>query len=132
MNGKERQPAMVRAVNAMTRALGGATGKLRIASTAVTGLERELGITATAYEEVELSPVVLRNLQAKEGRQQVEMLVSSSSVDALMPACGVADGLEFLKRVQSLVCEERVYVVIEVTAERFAGVEYLYRVKATE
>jgi hypothetical protein len=40
--------------------------------------------------------------------------------------------MEFLKRVQSVVCEERVYVVIEVTAERFAGVEYLYRVKASE
>jgi hypothetical protein len=132
MGGKQRQPAMVRAVNALTRALGGATVKLRIATVAAEGLERELGITATAYEELELSPVVWRHAGMEAGREQVEMLVSSNTLDLLMPACGVANGTDFLKKVQAIICGQSVYVVTEVSAERFAGVEYLYRVKASE
>ncbi len=121
---------MARAVNALTRALGGATVKLRIATVAVEGLERELGITATSFEELELSPVIWRHEGMKDEREQMEMLVSSNALELLMPASGVANGLDFLKRVQAIECGERVYVVTEVSAERFAGVEYLYRVKA--
>ena len=123
---------MSRAVNALTRALGGATVKLRIVAVAIEGLERELGVTTIAYEELELAPVVLRNVGIKEGREQVEMLVSANTLDLLMPACGVANGMDFLKKVQAIICEENVYVVTELSAERFAGVEYLYRVKATQ
>jgi hypothetical protein len=130
MNAKDRQPAMARAVNALTRALGGATVKLRVATTAVEGLERELGLTATSYEELELSPVIWRYDGMKKEREQMEMLVSSNALDLLMPASVVANGLDFLKRVQAIEFGERVYVVTEVSAERFAGVEYLYRVKA--
>jgi hypothetical protein len=40
--------------------------------------------------------------------------------------------MEFLKRVRAIVSGGRRFTVTEVSAQRFAGVEYLYRVKATE
>ena len=66
MNGKERQPAMVRGRECHDARLRWSDGEVKDRIDGSKGLERELGITATAYEEVELSPVVLRNLQAKE------------------------------------------------------------------
>ena len=132
MGAEQRQNAMIRAANALTRAVGGATVTLRVVTSAAEGYERELGVTAAACQELELSPVVLRNKGVSDGRAQVEMLVSLHALDALMPACGVADPLEFLKRVGAIVSGGRVFTVTEVSAQRFAGVEYLYRVKATE
>jgi len=132
MDGKHRQPAMARAVNAMMRALGGATVSLRIPASGIEGLERELGITATTYQEFELSPVVFRNAGIKDGREQVEVLVSSIALDALVPACGVPNGMDLLNKVQAIVSGERVFVVTGISVERFAGVEYMYRLAATE
>ena len=40
--------------------------------------------------------------------------------------------MEFLKRVGAIVSGGRMLTVTEVSAQRFAEVEYLYRVKATE
>lgn len=132
MSAEQRQNAMVRAANALTRAVGGAAVMLQVVTSAPQGYERELGVTAAGCQELELSPVVLRNKDVSDGRANVEMLVSVHALDALMPACGVADPMEFLKRVRSIVSGGRVFTVTEVSAERFAGVEYLYRVKATE
>ena len=132
MDGKQRQPALARAADAMVRALGGAAVSLRFASGAPQGLERELGLTATTYQELELAPVVLRSMRRKEAREGVELLVSSHALDTLMPACGVANGMELLKRVQAIVSNGRVFVVTGVSAESFAGLEYMYRLTAVE
>lgn len=132
MGAEQRQSAMIRAANALTRAVGGATVTLRVVTSAAEGYERELGLAPAACQEMQLSPVVLRNKGVSEGRAQVEMLVSVHALDALMPACGLADAMEFLNRVRSIVSGGRVFTVTEVSAERFAGVEYLYRLKATE
>ncbi len=123
---------MIRAANALTRALGGATVTLRLGSSAAEGWERELGVTAAACQEVELSPVVLRHKGRSDGREQVEILVSVHALDALMPACGVADPMDFLKRVRAVKSGGREFFVAEVSAQRFAGVEYLYRISAVE
>jgi len=132
MGAEQRQNAMIRAANALTRAVGGAAVTLRVVTSAAEGYERELGLNPAACQELELSPVVLRDKGVSDRRAQVEMLVSVHALDALMPTCGVADALEFLKRVRALVSGGRVFTVTEVSAQRFAGVEYLYRVKAVE
>jgi hypothetical protein len=133
MGAEQRQTAMIRAANALTRALGGATVTLRVVSSATEGWERELGVTPAEFQEMELSPVVLRHKDVSEdGRARVEMLVSVHALDALMPACGMADAMEFLKRVRSIASGGRVFVVTGISAQRFAGVEYLYRLSAVE
>jgi hypothetical protein len=128
MSGGQRQAAVIRATNALIRALGGASVKVRVAQGVAEGMQRELGLAATGYQELELSPVLLRNIGGEH--EEVEMLVSASVLNQAMPACGVADGMEFLKTVQTIVSGGQVYVMTEVSAERFAGVDYLYRVKA--
>jgi len=130
MTKGQRQSALVRAVNGMMRALGGTTVKLRFPNGGAAGTERELGIAAAVCQEVELGPVVLRNVASKDGREVVQMLVSASALDLLIPAMGATSGRDFLKQVQSIVYAERVFVVTEVSAESFGGLEYMFRVSA--
>ena len=131
----QRQPALVRAVNAMMRALGGAPVKLRIAAASDAGTQRELGIAAAAYEETELAPVLVRTVTADKNVRptattQIEVLVASSAVEALIPAFGATDGESFLEMVRQIVYGDLVFAVTQVSAERFAGVAYMYRVTA--
>ncbi|MGZ4816873.1 MAG: hypothetical protein ACXVZV_15775 [Terriglobales bacterium] len=140
MAGWQRQPALVRAVNAMMCALGGASVKLRIPAASDEGTQRELGIAPPVYREAELAPVMVRESESKSKvadrsvrtaqATQIEVLISSSALDALMPAFGVNDGASFLRLVRQIVYGSLVFAVTQVSEERFAGVTYLYRITA--
>jgi hypothetical protein len=125
-----RQPALARAVNSMMRALGGACVTLRTPVASSDGLNRELGITASLYQDAQVAPVIVRDVAEKDGRQQIEVLISSAALDALMPAVGVADKWEFLRSVEQVVYAQRTFAVTDVSADRFAGVAYLFHVTA--
>ena len=120
-----RQPVLVRAVNALMRAVGGAEVTLRVAASAPSGLERELGISAATPEEVTLAPVVVRSLAVKDGRESVEVLVSRSALER-----NGRDPGEVVKAATEVVHRGKVFYVTSVTAERFAGIEYMYRLTA--
>ncbi len=126
MAGWQRQPALVRAVNAMMRTLGGLSIKLRIPLGLDGGTQRELGIAAMAYQEVELGPVLMRESAA--GR--VEILISTTALDAVMQGFGAANGLSFLGMAKQIVYRDHVLTVTDVSAERFAGMAYMFRVTA--
>ena len=136
MAGGRRQPALVRAVKAMMQALGGASVRLRIPVASASGIQRELGIVASAYQEVQVAPVVVRAAEeTADARRnghitQIEVLISPTALDAITPAVGVADGSTFLRNVEQIVYGERVFSVTDVSADRFAGVAYLYHVMA--
>lgn len=127
-----RQTVLVRAMNTMVRALGGGPMTLRVPSAAVVGLERELGMTAPALEELEVGPVVVRKLADKAGRSRVEVIVSASSLAPLLAARGEDSAYLLLKSAESLMYEQHVFRVTEVSAESFGGVEYMYRVTGVE
>lgn len=127
-----RQTVLVRAMNTMVRALGGGPMTLRVPSAAVVGLERELGMTSPALEELEVGPVVVRKLADKAGRSRVEVIVSASSLAPLLAARGEDSAYLLLKSAESLMYEQRVFRVTEVSAESFGGLEYMYRVTGVE
>lgn len=137
MAGERRSPALVRAVDALMRCLGGASVKLRIPVATTSGIQRELGIAASAYEEVTVAPVIVRHFQglqsaAKEvdAREEIEIQISPSALNAVTPAVGMDDGFTFLRSVEQVVYAGRVFAVSDVSADRFAGVAYMYHVTA--
>jgi hypothetical protein len=130
MAGGQRQPALARAVNSMMRALGGACVVLRTPLASPDGVNRELGITASLYQDAQVAPVIVRNLTEKDGRQQIEVLISASALDALMPAVGVAGKWDFLRSVEQVVFAQKTFAVTDVSADRFAGMAYLFHVTA--
>jgi hypothetical protein len=130
MAGGQRQPALARAVNSMMRALGGACVTLRTPLASPDGVNRELGIAASLYQEMQVAPVIVRKLNEKDGRQQIEVLISASVIDGITPAVGIADKLSFLRSVEQVVFAGETFAVTDVSADRFAGVAYLFHVTA--
>ena len=126
-----KQTVLARAVNAMVRAMGGGSVKFRL-PTATTGIERELGLSAPLAEEIEVGPVVVREIGLKDGRAQIQVLVSANSLQSVMDARGEVSGLGMLKCAESVSYGERVFRVTSVSAETFGGMEYMWRVAATE
>lgn len=130
MTNQQKQTALIRAVNGMMRAMGGTTVKLRVANGTAAGTERELGMTGPAYQEVELGPVVVRNLARKDSVRTIQVLVSASALDQLMPAMGATSGRQFLEKVSAIVVGEDVFQMMSVDTESFGGLEYMFRVNA--
>lgn len=128
----ERQTVLVRAVNAMVRAMGGGSVRLRLPSSAPLGLERELGIAPSLEEEIEIGPVVVRTLEAKEGRARVQLVIAASSLDPVMVARGESNGYALLKNAVSMMYGDCVFRVTEVSTEEFGGLEYMWRVTGVE
>jgi hypothetical protein len=124
-----RQSALVRAVNAMIRAMGGASMKLRIAA-ASTGSGRELGVEAPLVQELQISPVIVRSLSRSGNERTVEVVISSSVLEGILLAYGSTDGAAFLRSAEQVLYGEDVFAITDVKVERFAGVEYLYRIRA--
>src|SRR3954447_10234884 len=91
----ERQPAIVRATNALIRALGGTNVRLRVSGATSAGTERELGITSAAYEELEVCPVVFRRIESEDTRERVEVVISAGTLERLTNGSGAVPGLEF-------------------------------------
>ena len=126
----KRQPALARAADAMARALGGSTVTLRIPVATTGGTLRELGVAPSAFQEVEVGPVVVRALSDAESKHRVELLIAASTLDGVMPGFGATDGRAFLEGVQQVVYANQVFAVTEVSEDRFAGVAYMYHVTA--
>lgn len=134
MAGERRQPALARAANAMMRALGSSAVKLRIPVASTGGTQRELGLAPSLLQEAEVAPVIVRETTAAADKNvrptQIEVLISSSTLDGVMPAFGATDGRTFLEGVQQVVYAGQVFEVTEVSEDRFAGVAYMYHVTA--
>jgi hypothetical protein len=130
MAGERRQPALARAANAMMRGLGGTSVKLRLPVAATGGTQRELGIAAPVYQEAQLAPVIVRALGEVDGRQQIEVLIASSTLDAVLAGFGATDGSSFVRQVEQVVYAEQVFCVTDASDDRFAGVAYMHHLTA--
>src|SRR3569833_1521176 len=79
--------------DALLRTVGGSSARLRVTSSNPGSNQAEVGLIATTFSEIEVSPVVMRKLRpsAKEGAApQWEMLVSATSIQAQLNALDVA------------------------------------------
>jgi len=113
--------------------------KLRIPVASTGGTQRELGIDPAVCQEIEVAPVIVRDTAAMADKNarptqttvaQIEVLISSSVLDIVMPGFGATDGQSFLDGVQQIVYADRVFAVTEVSEDRFAGVAYMYHLTA--
>ncbi len=133
---ERRQPALARAANAMMRALGGSAIKLRIPVASTGGTQRELGIAPAVFQEAEVAPVIVRetitsaNKKVGATEAEIEVLISSTTLDGVMPGFGATDGRAFLNGAEQVVYAGQVFVITEVSEDRFAGVAYMYHVTA--
>ena len=127
--------ALIRAADAMLRALGGDEVSLLFPqSPTPEDTSAQLGLVDPGVEEVRLSPVVVRNLPASNTgpRRRLEFLFPASAVGSTAIEHGTASPQAFLESSLGVLYQGELLHIENITTEYFAGTAYLYRIVAVE
>jgi hypothetical protein len=127
--------AVVRAADAMLRALGGdGVSMLFPLVTMPNDPSAQLGLADPGVEEVVFSPVVVRTLVTPTTgpRRRLEFLLSGAAVAAELASRNVASAEDLFDGALGLLYDNELFHIENVTTEYFAGTAYLYRVLGVE
>ena len=127
--------ALVRAADAMLRALGGAEV---IVVFPLVGMpidpSAQLGLADPGVQQVPFSPVVVRSLTTSGTgpRRRLEIMISSSAVAAELAPRNAASAEALFNGALGLVYDNELFHIESFAPEYFGGIAYLYRVVAVE
>jgi hypothetical protein len=127
--------AVLRAADAMLRALGGAEISILLPAVNIADdTSAQLGIADPGVEQVPLSPVVARSLPTENNgpRRRLEFLIPASPTAIAATERSIASGQALLDGCLGVLYQGDLFHVEGVTTEYFAGTAYLYRVVAVE
>ena len=116
--------------DALLRSVGGAEAQLRVTNVSSDGSMSEVGLVATAFVEVVVSPVVLRKLRPtwSEGEQpQWELLVSATSVQEQLSALSIDSAQSLFGMTLAVTIAGQDYLIESVASNEAFGQVYLYR-----
>ena len=121
--------------DALLRSVGGASAFLRVTGGALTSNQSEVGLIATTFSQVEVSPVVMRKLrptaEVKE-MPQWEMLISATSVQTQVEALDIASAQALFAMTLAVTVGGNDYLVESIAANEAFGKVYLYRLVLRE
>jgi hypothetical protein len=93
----------------------------------------QLGLAATATEDVALSPVVARHLQNTKGSlKKIELLISAASLSRAKEINDAKSAEEFFDSALGVIYSGALLRIESVLVDEFGGVPYLYRVAVSE
>lgn len=120
--------------DALLRSVAGTKARLRVTGSNSGSNQAELGLIATTFSEVEVSPVVMRKLRsAKSGEAiQWEMLVSATSVQAQVNALEVSSAQALFAMALAVTVDSIEYLIDSVTSNEAFGNVYLYRLQLSQ
>lgn len=122
---------MARAAEAMLRTMGATTVHV-VREAQFTGSlqQRQLGQTQPQYNDVQVGPAVLRVESNSGSVMKIGVILAGSTVKKLAQAEGAESGTAWLLNARGILFQGTLLRITDVRAELFAGVEYLYHVKA--
>jgi hypothetical protein len=121
--------------DALLRSVGGASAQLVVTNTSTDGAQSELGLVATPFADVIVSPVVMRKLRPtwQEGNQSKwEMLVSATSIEAQICALDLPSAQSLFAMTLSVVVAGQSYLIESIASNEAFGQVYLYRLLLRE
>ena len=121
--------------DALLRNVSGTSARLRVAASSAGSTQSELGLLASSFSEVILSPVVLRKLQPSfnsGGTNTRELLVSATSVLAQIRALDISSAEALFAMALAVTVAGQEYLIESVAANEAFGQVYLYRVLLRE
>jgi hypothetical protein len=116
--------------DALLRSVAGASAQLRVTGTSTVSDQSEVGLVATTFSEIVLSPVLMRKLRPtfKEGdAPRWEMLVSATSVQAQISALDVPSAQALFAMTLAVTVAGQDYLIESVASNEAFGQVYLYR-----
>src|SRR5215469_7390498 len=121
--------------DALLRSVAGATASLRVTSCNPAAGTCELGLVATTFADVVVSPVVLRKLQPSynvAAEAQWELLVSASSVAQQVSSLELDSAQALFAATMAVTVAGQEYLIESVASNEAFGRVYLYRLVLRE
>lgn len=116
--------------DALLRSVTGATALLRVTNTNTDTSMSEVGLVATAFVEVPVSPVLMRKLRPswqEGGESKWELLVSATSIEAQVNALDLASAQSLFSITLAVTVAGQDYLIESVASNEAFGRVYLYR-----
>ena len=121
--------------DALLRSVAGTTALLRVTGTNTDTSQSELGLVATTFYEVVVSPVAMRKLRPtwQEGRESKwELLVSATGVEQQVLALNLTSAQALFAMTLVVTVAEQDYLIESVASNEAFGQVYLYRLLLRE
>ena len=121
--------------DALLRNVGGTSAKLQVTGASAGSNQSEVGLVATTFAEVVVSPVVMRKLRPslKDGDEAAwEMLVSATSVQSQINALDLPSAKSLFAMTLAVTVAGQEYLIESIASNEAFGNVYLYRLLLRE
>ena len=121
--------------DALLRSVGGASARLRVTGSSASSDQAEVGLLATAFSEVEVSPVVIRKLRPSSRASDAplwEMLLSATSIEAQVRVLDLLSAQALFAMTLAVTLGGTEYLIESIAANEAFGKVYLYRLTLRE
>ena len=121
--------------DALLRSVAGTTALLRVTGTNTDTSQSEVGLVATTFADVVVSPVVMRKLRPawqEGGESKWELLVSAPGVEQQVNALDMGSAQALFALTLAVTVAGQDYLIESVAANEAFGRPYLYRLLLRE
>jgi hypothetical protein len=121
--------------DALLRTVAGATATFRVAGTNSNSDQSQVGLVATNFAEVPVSPVVIRKLRPgwhEGGQSKWELLVSATGLEAQVNALDLASVESLFQMTLAVNVAGQDYLIESIATNEAVGTVYLYRLLVRE
>ena len=121
--------------DALLRSAAGASALLRVTGANAPNSQSEVGLVATTFSDVVVSPVVMRRVRPtweSDGQPQWEMFVSATSVEQQVSALNLGSAQALFAATLAITVAGQDYLIESMTANEAFGQVYLYRLLVRE
>jgi hypothetical protein len=121
--------------DALLRSVAGTTALLRVTGTNSDASMSEVGLVATTFAEVVISPVVMRKLRPiwqENGEPKWELLASATSIAQQVSALDLSSAQSLFAMTLAVTVAGQDYLIESVASNEAFGQVYLYRLLLRE
>jgi hypothetical protein len=121
--------------DALLRSVAGTSALLRVTGANTDTNQSELGLVATTFSDVVVSPVVMRKLRPSwqaGGESKWELLISATSVEQQIQALNMASAKSLFAMTLAVTVAGQDYLIESVGSNEAFGQIYLYRLLLRE
>lgn len=126
-------PQMI--ADALLRSVGGTAALLRVTGTSAESTQPEVGLVATTFQDVVVSPVMMRKLRPswqENGESKWELLVSATCIGVQVNALDLASAQSLFSLTLAVTVANKDYLIESVASNEAFGQPYLYRLLLRE
>jgi hypothetical protein len=116
--------------DALLRSVTGTTALFRVTGADTDTTQAEVGLVATTFAEVPVSPALMRKLRPtwqEGGESKWELLVSATSVEQQVSAMSLATAASLFSMTIAVTVGDQDYLIESIAANEAFGRVYLYR-----